>query len=300
MGLPLGYGERDSTPYTILSLVLTSIFCLLAFFQWNLFSLIEDSSPTFHTSWAPLGFVVIWRFVCAIVGLSAVVYMFRKTPGFMPVIRHKERTEEIIHPVGIQHFVTFSSWTLLINILYFLLSGIVTLSILIGTTVPILMDIAVIIFFSAAAGSSFLTSTVVRHIILPEEVRIGRVNENMFNFHNQLMHNLAAIFIAVDLIIIQPILHPEFAVFGLFFGLLYVVFAYIFAFYGGGFYVYTFIDPRLKFAPLLMSALAIAIATFYLGLWGLNQLMSYNYLIGTAVLVLWVSFIVQFRSKLPE
>ncbi|MGY8670833.1 MAG: hypothetical protein ACKVJ7_07275 [Candidatus Poseidoniales archaeon] len=300
MGLPLGYGERDSTPYTILSLVLTSIFCLLAFFQWNLFSLIEDSSPTFHTSWAPLGFVVIWRFVCAAIGLSAVVYMFRTTPGVMPVIRHKERTEEIIHPVGIQHFVTFSSWTLLINILYFLLSGIVTLSILIGTTVPILMDITVIIFFSAAAGSSFLTSTVVRHIILPEEVRIGRVNENMFNFHNQLMHNLAAIFIAVDLIIIQPILYPEFAVFGLFFGLLYVVFAYIFAFYGGGFYVYTFIDPRLKFAPLLMSALAVTIATFYLGLWGLSQLISYNYLIGTVVLVLWVSLIVQFRSKLPK
>jgi hypothetical protein len=300
MGLHLGYGERDSTPYTILSLVLTSIFCLFAFFQWNLLSLIEDSYPAFHTSWAPLEFVVIWRFVCTMIGLSAVVYMFRTTPGFMPVISHKERTEEIIHPVGIQHFVTFSSWTLLINILYFLLSGIITLSILIGTTVPIWMDFTVIIFFSAAAGSSFLTSTVVRHIILPEEVRIGRVNENLFNFHNQLMHNFAAIFIAVDLIIIQPTLHPEFAVFGLFFGLIYVIFAYIFAFYGGGFYVYTFIDPRLKFAPLLMSALAAAIAAFYLGLWGLSQLMSYNYLIGTFVLILWVSLIVQFRSKLPK
>ena len=297
MGL-LGYGERDSTPFTILALLLTSVLCFFAFFQWNLFSLIENSVSTSYTSWIPLEIVMLWRFICAFIGLAAVVYMFRTIPGFMPVILHKERTEIIIHPVGLQHFVTFSSWTLLINILYFLLSAIITLAVISGTNVPQWMNIAVIIFFSAAAGSSFLTATVVRYVILPEEVKVGRVNENMFNFHNQLMHNFAAIFIAVDLIISRPTLHPEFAVFGLFFGLIYAVFAYLFAFYGGGFYVYTFIDPRLKYAPLLMTALAIAIATFYLGLWLLSQLLSYNYLIGSILVIIWVSLIVQFKSKL--
>ena len=297
MGL-LGYGERDSTPFTILALLLTSVLCFFAFFQWNLFSLIENSVSTSYTSWIPLEIVMLWRFICAFIGLAAVVYMFRTIPGFMPVILHKERTEIIIHPVGLQHFVTFSSWTLLINILYFLLSAIITLAVISETNVPQWMNIAVIIFFSAAAGSSFLTATVVRYVILPEEVKVGRVNENMFNFHNQLMHNFAAIFIAVDLIISRPTLHPEFAVFGLFFGLIYAVFAYLFAFYGGGFYVYTFIDPRLKYAPLLMTALAIAIATFYLGLWLLSQLLSYNYLIGSILVIIWVSLIVQFKSKL--
>ena len=297
MGL-LGYGERDSTPFTILALLLTSLLCFFAFFQWNLFSLIENSASTSYTSWITLEIVMIWRFICAFIGLAAVVYMFRTVPGFMPVILHKERTEIIIHPVGLQHFVTFSSWTLLINILYFLLSAIITLAVISGTNVPQWMNIAAIIFFSAAAGSSFLTATVVRYVILPEEVKVGRVNENMFNFHNQLMHNFAAIFIAVDLIISRPTLHPEFAVFGLFFGLIYAVFAYLFAFYGGGFYVYTFIDPRLKYAPLLMTALAIAIATFYLGLWLLSQLLSYNYLMGSILVIIWVSLIVQFKSKL--
>ena len=297
MGL-LGYGERDSTPFTILALLLTSLLCFFAFFQWNLFSLIENSVSTSYTSWIPLEIVMAWRFICAFIGLAAVVYMFRTIPGFMPVILHKERTEIIIHPVGLQHFVTFSSWTLLINILYFLLSAIITLAVISGTNVPQWMNITVIIFFSAAAGSSLLTATVVRYVILPEEVKVGRVNENMFNFHNQLMHNFAAIFIAVDLVISRPTLHPEFAVFGLFFGLIYAVFAYIFAFYGGGFYVYTFIDPRLKYAPLLMTVLATAIATFYLGLWLLSLLLSYNYLIGSILVIIWVSLIVQFTSKL--
>ena len=297
MGL-LGYGERDSTPFTILALLLTSLLCFFAFFQWNLFSLFDNIASTSYTSLIPLEIVMIWRFICAFIGLAAVVYMFRTIPGFMPVILHKERTEIIIHPVGLQHFVTFSSWTLLINILYFLLSAIITFAVISGNNMPQWMNIAVIIFFSAAAGSSFLTATVVRYVILPEEVKVGRVNENMFNFHNQLMHNFAAIFIAVDLIISRPTLHPEFAVFGLFFGLIYAVFAYLFAFYGGGFYVYTFIDPRLKYAPLLMTALAIAIATFYLGLWLLSQLLSYNYLIGSILVIIWVSLIVQFNSKL--
>lgn len=162
---------------------------------------------------------------------------------------------------------------------------------------PLLFNAILIIFFSTALGTSFLTSTVVRFIILPKEVRLGRNHDNHFNFHNQLMHNFATIFLALELIFIQPTLYPEFALFGLLCGLIYAIFAYLFAFYGGGYYVYNFIDPRLRFAPLLMSGLAVAIAIFYLGLWGLSQLLSYNVLIGTIVLGVWVSIIVQFRSK---
>jgi hypothetical protein len=300
MGISLEYGERDSTPLTLMALVVTSILCFFAFFQWELFFLIENSVSKSHTSWAPLEVVTIWRFVCFLLGVSAVVYMLRTGPGIMPVLLHKERSETILHPVGLENLVTFSSWNLLINILYFLFSGIISLSILSGNEVPLWLDATRIIFFSTALGASFLTTTIVRFIILPEEVRVGRNHGNLFNFQNQLMHNFAAIFLAIEIILIQPKLHPEFAVFGLLFGLIYTIFAYIFAFYGGGYYAYDFIDPRLKFAPLLMSGLAAAIAIFYLGLWALSQLLSYNLLIGTIALGVWVSIIVQFRSKLPK
>ena len=69
MGL-LGYGERDSTPFTILALLLTSLLCFFAFFQWNLFSLIENSASTSYTSWIPLEIVMVWRFICAFIQLS--------------------------------------------------------------------------------------------------------------------------------------------------------------------------------------------------------------------------------------
>ena len=300
MVISLEYGERDSTPLTIIALLLTSILCFFAFFQWDFTSLFENSFSSSHTSWASLEVIMIWRFVCFFLGLSAVIFMLRTEPGIMQVLLHEERNEKTLYPAGLENLVTFSSWNLLINMLYFLLAGIISLVILSGNEVALWLNNVLIIFFSAALGASFLTSTVVRFIILPGEVINGRNHDNFFNFQNQLMHNFAAIFVALELLLVQPKLHPEFAVFGLIFGLIYTIFAYIFAFYGGGYYAYSFIDPRFRLAPFLMSGLAVAIAIFYLGLWALSQLLNYNFLIGTIVLLVWVSIIVQFRSRLPK
>ena len=41
-------------------------------------------------------------------------------------------------------------------------------------------------------------------IILPDEVRIGRNHDHMFLFHEQIMHNFAAVFLAVELILVRP------------------------------------------------------------------------------------------------
>ena len=127
MGLSLEYGERDSTPFTLMALVLTGILCFFALIQWDFSSLIENSVSTSHTSWAPLEVVIIWRFFCFLLVASAVIYMLRIGPGIMTALLHKERSETIIHPVGLEKLVTFSSWNLLINMLYFLLSGIISL-----------------------------------------------------------------------------------------------------------------------------------------------------------------------------
>jgi hypothetical protein len=122
-----------------------------------------------------------------------------------------------------------------------------------------------------------------------------RDSDFLFTYHEQVMHNFAAIFLAVELVLVAPTLHPEFALYGIGMGLVYVSFAYVFAYQGGGYYVYSFIDPRLRYAPIVMSGLAATIAAFYLAIYVVSHVVHMNALLGAMLIASWVIMIVQFR-----
>jgi hypothetical protein len=82
--------------------------------------------------------------------------------------------------------------------------------------------------------------------------------------------------------------------FGILIGLSYATFAFPFATFGGGYYCYSFIDPRLQKAPLYITILALAISLSYVGVWLVSQLMSVNYIFATLIFALWTFSIVQF------
>ena len=292
-----GYGEKDSTGTSIVTLGVIAVFSLIFLFYWDVLSLLEKSSVSFHTSFLPDSVILFWHMICFLVSGYAIVYMFRMKTGTMVVLDHESRSEITLHPLGIRKFVTFSSWTLICSVVYFLLATLSSFSLFSGFVLPSWMNTAQVLLFTTALGAGFLTSTVVRHVILPAEVKQKRVHEHQFYFHNQLMHNFTTIFLAFEIILIQPELRPHFAVFGLIIGTLYALFAFPFAYFGGGYYVYSFIDPRLKLAPLFVSGLAGAISAFYLGLWVLSMLVRYNGLVGGVAIIVWLSLIVQFRAE---
>ncbi len=292
-----GYGEKDSTGKSVLTLGVITVVSFGFLFYWNVFSLLEVASASFLSSSLPNILIVCWRTFCLLIGVSAIVYMFRMKTGTMVVLDHESRREKTLHPLGIKKFVTFSSWTLLCNVLYFSLATLSSLSLTFSFTFPPWLNIIQVLIFSTALGSAFLTSTIVRYIILPAEVKQKRMHEHQFYFHNQTMHNFVTIFLAVEIILIQPALQPHFAIFGLFFGALYALFAYPFAYYGGGYYVYSFLDPRLRLAPLLVTGLATAISLFYLGIWVLTVILELNTFFGSIAILVWVSLIVQFRHE---
>ena len=296
----LGYGEKDSTQQSIVTLVVIGLLSLFLFVWLDLGSLLEATSPSFESSSFPLVLVLIWRLSCFLVCLRAVVFMWQMNTGTMHVIDHENRQERLIHPLKWEKFVTFSSWTLLVTLLYFLSSIIASFSSLFELSIPSLLATLQVALFSTAIGAAFLTSTVVRLVILPGEVRIRRNHDHQFFFHNQIMHNFAAVFLTVEILIVQPDLHAAFSLFGLMFGVLYALFAYPYAFYWKGYYVYGFIDPRLRFAPLLQTGLASAVSLFYIGLWLGSEVVSRNWVLGSILLLFWVSRIVQFKSSLPR
>ena len=289
-----GDNEADYTRYTISLIFLVTI--LLVFYSWkiDLFALVNDSTNSFQSS---SSLILIWRISCLIVGISAVIYMYKCGPGDMRVISLDECEEIIRYPVGLSKFVTFSSWTLLANILYFVVSITGQLLSFFDLETPSLLLQIQVFAFCTGIAMAFMTATIVRHIILPDEVKIGRNHDHMFLFHEQIMHNFAAVFLAIELLLLQPDLYPQFAVIGLLMGVVYVTFAYLFAYLGGGYIVYSFLHPKPKTAPILVFVLTSMIALFYTGLWFVSTL---DRIFAVPILLVWISLIVQFRPSQRE
>lgn len=263
----------------------------------DLFGSVDESALSFQSS---SYLVLAWRLLCLSVGLYAIFFMFKVGSGNMLVIRLEDNQEELLHPVGVEKFVTFSSWTLLANVLYFAVASLLQLMNNGESTDIGLLGTVQVIIFVAGISMAFLTATVVRHIILPNEVRIAREHSHMFLFHEQIMHNFAAIFLAVEMILVSPNLAAEFALFGLFFGIIYLSFAYVNAYYGGGFFVYSFLHPKPKIAPIFAVGLASSLAVFYLGLWLVSEVRQTNIWLSGITMIVWVLLIIQFKPVMTE
>jgi hypothetical protein len=283
--------DADFTRYTISTIFFVGMGVLFYAINIDLLNLVDQSINSFHST---SSLVFAWRVICLSVGICAIIYMLNCGPGNMRVLMVKTSKEEIYHPEGISKFITFSSWTLLANVIYFASASLIQALGFLDMPSPNILSQIQVIAFCTSIAIAFLTATIVRHIILPDEAKIGRNCDHMFLFHEQVMHNFTAIFLAIELIILRPNLIPEFAIFGLFLGIIYVVFAYLFAYFGGGYLAYSFLHPKPKTAPLLVIALASFIAIFYTGLWFVSTL---DQLISGVFLSIWVMLIVQFKPN---
>ena len=283
--------DADFTRYTISTIFFVGMGVLFYAINIDLLNLVDQSINSFHST---SSLVFAWRVICLSVGICAIIYMLNCGPGNMRVLMVKTSKEEIYHPEGISKFITFSSWTLLANVIYFSSASLIQALGFLDMPSPNILSQIQVIAFCTSIAIAFLTATIVRHIILPDEAKLGRNCDHMFLFHEQVMHNFAAIFLAIELIILRPNLIPEFAIFGLFLGIIYVVFAYLFAYFGGGYLAYSFLHPKPKIAPLLVIALASFIAIFYTGLWFVSTL---DQLISGVFLSIWVMLIVQFKPN---
>ena len=286
--------ENDYTIYTLSLILMVTILVLYYSSIIDLLDLVFSITGSFQPSSV---MVLIWRISCLLVGISAVIYMVKIGAGNMRVVTIKDCEEITIYPSGISKFVTFSSWTLLSNVVYFAISVLAQLLESLNVKVPNFLLGLQVLFFCIGIAMAFMTATIVRHIILPDEVRIGRNHDHMFLFHEQIMHNFAAVFLAVELILVRPNLEPQFAIIGILTGIFYVTFAYLFAYFGGGYIVYSFLHPKPKTAPVLVFVLAGMIALFYTGLWFVSTL---DRVFSIPILLVWISMIVQFRPTHSE
>ena len=302
MGILPDYGDKDYSPYTYGTISVVLLMSFGAMWRLDLITLIENTPFQFQSNRFPDILLAIFRTACFLLSAYTIVILMvrSKVPGRMTALRHKERDYHLFELLGIERLVTFSSWTLIMFGLVFLFSSIGTWCSVFGNEVPDSVRLLSTAIYPLALCSAFLTSTVVRYIIIPSEIKMERDLSHLFLPHEIVMHNLTVILLAVDLIATQPNLRPEFGLMGVIIGIIYVIFAYIWANYGGGYYVYSFIEPRVKGAPMFLIGLAFSISLFYLGLWLIIELMNEVFLLGVIVLCLWVKQIIMFKQPIQN
>lgn len=287
------YHPNDDMYRSIGTLAVFSVLTIALLYTFDVVSHLADTGASLNiTSPLPL---FLWHLLCLMVGLSAIVYMYRMKTGHMIVRSHDKKADVLIHPLRLQKFVTFSSWTLILNVIYFAFATFSSYLLFVESDIPQWLNQSLAGSFVTALGASFLTSTVVRFVILPGNHAYEEHHKRQFWFHNQVMHNLCTIFLVVEIIITTPQLEFSYMLFGILIGLTYALFAFPYAVYGGGYYCYSFIDPRLQKAPIFILMLALAISISYVGVWLVSELISYNSILGSLLLIAWCSMIVQFK-----
>ena len=242
------YHPNDDMYRSIGTLVVFSILTIALLYTFDVVSHLADTGASLSTA-SPLP-LFLWHLLCLLVGLLAIVYMYRMKTGHMIVRLHDKKADVIIHPLRLQKFVTFSSWTLILNVIFFAFATFSSYLLFVESDIPQWLNQFLAGSFVTALGASFLTSTVVRFVILPGNHADEEHHKRQFWFHNQVMHNFCTIFLVVEIMITTPQLEFSYMLFGILIGLAYALFAFPFAVYGGGYYCYSFIDPRLQKAPL--------------------------------------------------
>ena len=192
---------------------------------------------------------------------TAFFWMIRNpVPGSMEPLFRDELVVKPHPSIGLERLVPFSSWTLIIFGISMWINGLISLSILFGSSPPGILVKVGVAFFSTAFSAAALTAVIVRHVILPSLIQNGRDVDHMFLPHEQVMHNWALILLAIELGLGWMAVQAPMVSLGLTYGALYLIFAEFWALWGGGYYVYEFIDPRPRFAPYLLLGLTLVCA----------------------------------------
>ena len=132
--------------------------------------------------------------------------------------------------------------------------------------------------------------------LIPNNLEKGFDVAKYFLWYEIVMHNLNVILLGTDLVLGGVDITLGMIAFPVLFGIAYVFFAYIYAVYGGGIYLYDFLDPRVSRAPYIHIGLFVMIALFYSIALVLDALVDLNIIVGGIVVALCIYSIVRFRE----
>ena len=112
------YHPNDDVVRSMSVLSIITLGSLVLLFSWDVPSLLVGTGNSLTQGPSDV-LMAIWHIACLLLGLRAIAFMYLMKSGHMIVRSHEKKEDVLIHPLGIKKFVTFSSWTLILNVMYF-------------------------------------------------------------------------------------------------------------------------------------------------------------------------------------
>lgn len=294
----LVYGKRDKTVETALITVIALILSLIfLYFNKDIFDIPEIKSLS-TSNYMSNELLAIFRSICAILSvftLSWIVLDPKGAPDYP--LYYIERKNRKRNSSGLTRLAPFTMWHFgLFGLNFIVLASISWINIS-GNEVPNWMLISAPILFATTYSCAILVTCIVTFHMIDNELSKGNNIDHLFYWYEIIMHNFNVIILGVALVINNIELDWKYFVFPIIFGILYVGWARIYAYYAGV-YIYNFLDPRLNGGPVLhFMLLGIIFISFTIVIF-LKIIINWNILIAILIVSLFTFSIIRIRK--PE
>ena len=294
----LVYGKRDKTVETALITVIALILSLIfIYFNKDIFDIPEIKSLS-TSNYMSNELLAIFRSICAVLSiftLSWIVLDPKGAPDYP--LYYIERKNRKRNSSGLTRLAPFTMWHFgLFGLNFIVLASISWINIS-GNEVPNWILISAPILFATTYSCAILVTCIVTFHMIDNELSKGNNIDHLFYWYEIIMHNFNVIILGVALVINNIELDWKYFVFPIIFGILYVGWARIYAYYAGV-YIYNFLDPRLNGGPVLhFMLLGIIFISFTIVIF-LKIIINWNILIAILIVSLFTFSIIRIRK--PE
>jgi len=292
------YGERDRHLETA---------ALITFMSFSLFYYIGTSGilEATHTQsqiagseYIPNILLALFRTAAAVLAIFTVVSICIDEEGSvsLPIFYDSRQHAEVIR-LGVHRLVPFTVWSFIVFGLYFTIAAASSWVLVLGGKVPSWALASAPITFATACGTALLVTVVVTFYLIPNNASKGYDVSKYFGWHEVTMHNGNVIILGTELVLGGLDITFGMVAFPVLFGLVYVGFANVYAVFGGGIYLYDFLDPRLRGGPIIHLILLLIICGFYCVTLVLDALADWNVIAGAFGVAVGVYSIVKFGGS---
>ena len=290
------YGERDRG----LETAALTTFMLLAMLYYIVANGIGEVSQTQSqiagSQYLPDILLALFRTVAAVLALFTLVSICIDEEGSvtLPTFYDSRQREEVVL-LGAHRLIPFTVWSFAAFGLYFTIAAASSWVLVLGGEVPGWALASAPLAFATACGTALLVTVVVTFYLIPNNAAKGYDVSKYFEWHETLMHNGNVIILGTELVLGGTDITLGMVTFPVLFGIVYIGFANAYAMFGGGIYLYDFLDPRLKGGPIIHLILFLIICGFYCITLVLNALTEWNIIAGALAVIFGIYSIMRVR-----
>ena len=290
------YGESDRR----LETAALTTFMLLAMLYYIVTSGVAEVSHTQSqiagSLYLPNILLALFRTVAAVLALFTLVSICIDEQGSvsLPVFYDSRESGEIVL-LGAHRLIPFTVWSFAAFGLYFTIAAASSWVLVLGGEVPDWALASAPLAFATACGTALLVTVVVTFYLIPSNAAKGYDVSKYFEWQEVLMHNGNVIILGIELVFGGIGITLGMVAFPLLFGIVYIGFANAYAMFGGGIYLYDFLDPRLKGGLIIHLVLLLIISGFYCVTLVLNALTEWNIIAGALAVALGIYSILRVR-----